>query len=80
MEDYQYYDGEEEYDEDGELIQKYDQEDDWDRDAVLDPAWERQQRKVGLGSTLVTHGCQWSMLRSVFDRNARPIPFLQTVK
>lgn len=47
MEDYQYYDGEEEYDEDGELIQKYDQEDDWDRDAVLDPAWERQQRKVG---------------------------------
>lgn len=24
------------------------QEDDWDRDLLLDPAWEKQQRKVGL--------------------------------
>lgn len=23
------------------------QEDDWDRDLLLDPAWEKQQRKVG---------------------------------
>lgn len=26
------------------------QEDDWDRDLLLDPAWEKQQRKVGFGS------------------------------
>lgn len=37
------------------------QEDDWDRDLLLDPAWEKQQRKVGLDSELVppcviTHG------------------------
>lgn len=25
------------------------QEDDWDRDLLLDPAWEKQQRKVGPG-------------------------------
>lgn len=24
------------------------QEDDWDRDLLLDPAWEKQQRKVKL--------------------------------
>ncbi|KAL7869611.1 hypothetical protein AOLI_G00135990 [Acnodon oligacanthus] len=24
------------------------QEDEWDRDLLLDPAWEKQQRKVGL--------------------------------
>lgn len=24
------------------------QEEDWDRDLLLDPAWEKQQRKVGL--------------------------------
>lgn len=24
------------------------QEDDWDRDLLLDPAWEKQQRKVRL--------------------------------
>lgn len=23
------------------------QEEDWDRDLLLDPAWEKQQRKVG---------------------------------
>lgn len=26
------------------------QEDDWDRDLLLDPAWEKQQRKVGPGT------------------------------
>lgn len=26
------------------------QEEDWDRDLLLDPAWEKQQRKVGGGS------------------------------
>jgi len=26
------------------------QEDSWDRDLLLDPAWEKQQRKVGLCS------------------------------
>ena len=31
------YDGEEDY---------MQQEDDWDRDLLLDPAWEKQQRKV----------------------------------
>ena len=31
------------YDEDGNYMQ---QEDDWDRDLLLDPAWEKQQRKV----------------------------------
>lgn len=46
MEDGYYNEYEEEYDEDGNLEQKYDQEDDWDRDAVLDPAWEKQQRKT----------------------------------
>lgn len=25
------------------------QEDDWDRDLLLDPAWEKQQRKVSFG-------------------------------
>lgn len=25
------------------------QEDSWDRDLLLDPAWEKQQRKVGSG-------------------------------
>ena len=33
------------YDEDGEPIYMQ-QEDDWDRDLLLDPAWEKQQRKV----------------------------------
>lgn len=28
------------------------QEDDWDRDLLLDPAWEKQQRKVGPGGGL----------------------------
>lgn len=31
------------------------QEDDWDRDLLLDPAWEKQQRKVG-GAGGVTEG------------------------
>lgn len=35
------YDGEEDY---------MHQEDDWDRDLLLDPAWEKQQRKVRLTS------------------------------
>lgn len=26
------------------------QEEDWDRDLLLDPAWEKQQRKVRFGS------------------------------
>lgn len=34
------------------------QEDDWDRDLLLDPAWEKQQRKVGGGLS------QWVRLRS----------------
>ena len=29
------------------------QEEDWDREGLLDPAWERQQRKVGLMPKLV---------------------------
>lgn len=29
------------------------QEDDWDRDLLLDPAWEKQQRKVGLDMQLL---------------------------
>lgn len=29
------------------------QEDDWDRDLLLDPAWEKQQRKVGFEAELV---------------------------
>lgn len=33
----------EQYDGDEEYMQ---QEDDWDRDLLLDPAWEKQQRKV----------------------------------
>lgn len=35
------YDGDEDY---------MHQEDDWDRDLLLDPAWEKQQRKVRLTS------------------------------
>lgn len=35
------YDGDEDY---------MPQEDDWDRDLLLDPAWEKQQRKVRLTS------------------------------
>lgn len=31
------------YDEENHYMQ---QEDDWDRDLLLDPAWEKQQRKV----------------------------------
>lgn len=27
------------------------QEEDWDRDLLLDPAWEKQQRKVGVEKT-----------------------------
>lgn len=30
---------------DGEMKYMH-QEDDWDRDLLLDPAWEKQQRKV----------------------------------
>lgn len=30
------------------------QEDDWDRDLLLDPAWEKQQRKVGLNKATTT--------------------------
>lgn len=33
----------EHYDEENYYMQ---QEDDWDRDLLLDPAWEKQQRKV----------------------------------
>uniref|UniRef100_A0A3Q2VV02 Alpha-actinin-1 n=1 Tax=Haplochromis burtoni TaxID=8153 RepID=A0A3Q2VV02_HAPBU len=33
----EHYDGENDY---------MQQEDDWDRDLLLDPAWEKQQRKV----------------------------------
>lgn len=33
----------EQYDGEGNYMQ---QEDDWDRDLLLDPAWEKQQRKV----------------------------------
>uniref|UniRef100_A0A8B9GWQ3 Alpha-actinin-2 n=1 Tax=Astyanax mexicanus TaxID=7994 RepID=A0A8B9GWQ3_ASTMX len=29
------------------------QEDEWDRDLLLDPAWEKQQRKVGAGLSLL---------------------------
>lgn len=32
------------YDEDDYMMQ----EDEWDRDMLLDPAWEKQQRKVSL--------------------------------
>lgn len=39
------YDGEEAY---------MQQEDDWDRDLLLDPAWEKQQRKVRATSSLPT--------------------------
>lgn len=28
------------------------QEDDWDRDLLLDPAWEKQQRKVSPKATI----------------------------
>ena len=37
------------YDGDGEIAYMH-QEDDWDRDMLLDPAWEKQQRKVRLRS------------------------------
>lgn len=30
------------------------QEEDWDRDLLLDPAWEKQQRKVGLKNNTTT--------------------------
>ncbi|KAF3845280.1 hypothetical protein F7725_008443 [Dissostichus mawsoni] len=33
------------YDGDGEIAYMH-QEDDWDRDMLLDPAWEKQQRKL----------------------------------
>lgn len=39
----------EQYDGDEEYMQ---QEDDWDRDLLLDPAWEKQQRKVRATSSL----------------------------
>lgn len=32
------------------------QEDDWDRDLLLDPAWEKQQRKVGLHLEALSRG------------------------
>ena len=31
------------------------QEDDWDRDLLLDPAWEKQQRKVGLDAEALSN-------------------------
>lgn len=37
------------YDEDEYMIQ----EEEWDRDLLLDPAWEKQQRKV----STVPHAC-----------------------
>lgn len=37
------------YDIDGNYMQP---EDDWDRDLLLDPAWEKQQRKVSPKATL----------------------------
>lgn len=39
------------YDEDEYMIQ----EEEWDRDLLLDPAWEKQQRKV----SRVPHACLW---------------------
>lgn len=38
------------------------QENDWDRDLLLDPAWEKQQRKVGwaqLGPSWAVQPSQW---------------------
>lgn len=32
------------------------QEEDWDRDLLLDPAWEKQQRKVGLDLEALSSG------------------------
>uniref|UniRef100_A0A3Q3WU12 Uncharacterized protein n=1 Tax=Mola mola TaxID=94237 RepID=A0A3Q3WU12_MOLML len=43
----------EQYDGEGDYMQ---QEDDWDRDLLLDPAWEKQQRKVS--PTSVTLRCK----------------------
>lgn len=40
----------EQYDGDEGYMQ---QEDDWDRDLLLDPAWEKQQRKVRATSSLL---------------------------
>lgn len=33
------------------------QEEDWDRDLLLDPAWEKQQRKVGLDKAVSSSAC-----------------------
>lgn len=70
------YDGEECY---------MQQEDDWDRDLLLDPAWEKQQRKVSPTSFYlrsegaeVAPRCVTAPVTSIIDRRAvlfgRPLP------
>lgn len=48
------------------------QEDDWDRDLLLDPAWEKQQRKVrvdrGAACAAVRNYAQVSPSHAVNDR------------
>ncbi|XDV50608.1 hypothetical protein PO909_019640 [Leuciscus waleckii] len=43
------------------------QEDDWDRDMLLDPAWEKQQRKVTLRAIIFPYHrfkMQWEFLQT----------------
>lgn len=57
------------------------QEDDWDRDLLLDPAWEKQQRKVRCGATsfwnsdlcqtcVITHGFTHALTVQLLISNA----------
>ena len=36
------------------------QEEEWERDGLLDPAWEKQQKKVGKINGIVVHLCHVS--------------------
>lgn len=44
------------------------QEDDWDRDMLLDPAWEKQQRKVTLSTPPVPLGAKGTCKRPAGKR------------
>ncbi|TNN31999.1 Alpha-actinin-2 [Liparis tanakae] len=46
------------------------QENDWDRDLLLDPAWEKQQRKVGLDAEALSGG--FTLVRNYAQIDPRP--------
>lgn len=56
---------------DGETNEYMQQEDDWDRDLLLDPAWEKQQRKVTHTHTHTREIREWDRSEGVWERKSK---------